>query len=657
MKRLFSFFTIFSIVLSSYAQITVKIGSVTNAEPGTYVNVPVILSGFEPGNPGMIGMELYFNFPASVLAFDSVANASTYTPASQWFYNASNGKLSANWLEAGLMPINFPNNTALIEFVFFYNGGTADLSIDTLATTILDEFSGTFTIETFVHGKITQGQGSSASTWNGTGNWNNAVNWSNGIPGPGTDVVINSGSVEVDGSVALCKDLQLNANSTVIIKPGFSLTVAGNTNNLGKIILIGDLVSTGSLKLEGSTNTTNNIQVKKMLSNASTYHLASPVSGVVVAGTQLSGEYNMFNESQNVWQPMLETTALNVGEGFELTPSQSDTLHLSGQYTASTFTKALSFTTQTSADLEGWNLIGNPFTSALNANEMAGTSIYKAIYAWDGTRYLSWNGYTGNLVNGIIPALSSFFVKAAAAGASITVPKAASLHDFSHFNGQYSIPSNVLKISMAQFENATYFDETYLQFVPESTSNVDPGYDAFKLSNVESFPEVFSYSSDNTSLAINCLPFASSVNLGFRAPSEGFYSININAGYSGSGIALLKDKYLNVEKDLKTETYTFSTVAGTFTDRFELLLSGVGVEEHDNQLIKVWGSNQTAYVKNISGMQQSGVISVYDLAGKLLFTKTVDLQVSETIQLPISHGAYIIGFESKAAKQVFKLML
>lgn len=657
MKRFISFLVIFTFFLSSYAQVTVKLGSVSNAEPGTYVNVPVILSGFEPGNPGMIGMELYFNFPSAVLQFDSVANASAYTPAGQWFYNAANGKLSANWLEGNLIPVNFPNNTALIEFVFFYNGGTADLTIDTLATAILDEFSGTFTIESFIHGKVTQGQGASTSTWNGNGNWNNASNWSNGIPGPGTDVIINEGNVEVEGSVALCNNLQINANCTVVINPGYSLTAAGNTNNLGSIILIGDLASTGSLKLEGTTNNQNNIHVKKLLTSTSTYQLASPVQDVTVANTQIEGDFKTFVESLNNWQTQSGAYGLNTGEGFELTPSNSDTLHLAGHYPSAAFTKNLSFTSQASADLEGWNLVGNPFTSAFNANDITGTSTFKAVYAWNGTRYLTWNGYTGNLVNGIIPALSSFFVKSAGSGASISIPKTACLHDFSYFNGQYSIPSNVLKLTLANFENESNFDETYIQFNPESTPNLDPNHDAFKLSNHVSFPELFSFSADNTALAINSFPFASSVELGFRAPAEGFYTISINSGYIGSGIALLKDKDLNVEKDLKTENYTFSTVAGEFNDRFELFLSGVGVEELTAPLINVWGNNQVAYIQNISGKQQTGLLSVYDLSGRQVHAESIDLQSSEVYSLPVKHGAYILNFEGKSAKQALKLIL
>lgn len=657
MKKIISFFIIAAFVVSSYSQITVKLGSIANAEPGTYINVPLILSGFEAGNPGMIGMEFYFTFPSSVLAFDSVANAFASAPASQWFYNANNGKLSANWLEGGLAPINFPNNTTLIEFVFFYNGGSAELTIDTLATTIIDEFSASFTIESFVHGTITQGQGALTSTWNGTGNWSNASNWSNGIPGPGTDVIINEGNVEVDGSVALCNNLQINANCTIVINPGFSLTAAGNTNNLGTIILIGDLAATGSLKMEGSTNDQSKVEVRKLLSNAKIYHLATPVQNVTVASTQLSGDYFAFIESQNNWQSLASASSLNVGEGFETRPSYTDTLHLIGNYPSSAFTKALSFTNQASADLEGWNLIGNPFTSAFNANDISGSSIYKAIYAWNGTRYLTWNGYTGNLVNGIIPALSSFFVKSAGSGASISIPKTACLHDFSYFNGQYSIPSNVLKLTLANFENATNFDETYIQFNPESTPNLDPNHDAFKLSNHVSYPELFSFSSDNSALAINSLPFATSVDLGYKAPAEGFYTISISSGYTGSGIALLKDKELNVEKDLKTENYTFSTVAGEFNERFELFLSGVGVEDLAAPLIKVWGNNQVVYIQNISGKQQSGLLSLYDLCGRQVHTDSIDLQSSEVYSLPIKHGAYILNFEGKSAKQALKLIL
>lgn len=73
------------------------------------------------------------------------------------------------------------------------------------------------------------------SKWTGTVSnaWENAANWSCGtVPTVNTDVTINSGvsNYPVVNSTAVCRKLNQKNNSTVTVRTGFSLNVAGSGN-------------------------------------------------------------------------------------------------------------------------------------------------------------------------------------------------------------------------------------------------------------------------------------------------------------------------------------------------------------------------------------------------------------------------------------------
>jgi hypothetical protein len=80
----------------------------------------------------------------------------------------------------------------------------------------------------------------------------------------------------------------------------------------------------------------------------------------------------------------------------------------------------------------GYNLAGNPFTSALNANihQWTSSQVSNSIWVWDASagNYLTWNGLIGTLDGGIIPAMQGFFVKASGPSPSLLIPASSRTH-------------------------------------------------------------------------------------------------------------------------------------------------------------------------------------------------------------------------------------
>lgn len=92
---------------------------------------------------------------------------------------------------------------------------------------------------------------------------------------------------------------------------------------------------------------------------------------------------------------------------------------------ADTFPKILSFEEEADSEFsfslnksnQGWNLIGNPYNSAIDwdHNSWTKTNVSNVFYLYDHTNqnYKSWNGLVGTngMQNGIIPAFQAFFVQ------------------------------------------------------------------------------------------------------------------------------------------------------------------------------------------------------------------------------------------------------
>ena len=152
---------------------------------------------------------------------------------------------------------------------------------------------------------------------------------------------------------------------------------------------------------------------------------------------------------------------------------------------------------------EGWNLLGNPFPSDIDwdATGWTKTNIQgNTINIWDGTSYLTWNGSTGSLGNGLIAKGQGFWVRASAGTIGLTateqVKTASTASTYRTFNTEQP---QVLEISVSA---SGYNDRAYIQFLDTASMNFDNA-DAPKLQNA--IFNLSSASSDSVDLSINVI--------------------------------------------------------------------------------------------------------------------------------------------------------
>jgi len=241
-------------------------------------------------------------------------------------------------------------------------------------------------------------------------------------------------------------------------------------------------------------------------------------------------------------------------------------------------------------EFEGWNLLGNPYASAIDwDNSDAGwdrSKIENFVYYYDGSGYKFYGsgtsysqGISSSGGSQYIPANQGFFVKAldTGDGADFTIPASARVHNSQSFwkENKYVDP-NIIRLTISK---DNFVDEMIVRtLVPESgvTEYHDGAYDAYKMFSWDNInPQLYSRNDDNSHFyAVNSIPeFVNHkiVPLGIYIGQAGEYSINITENDFENAHIWLEDRNLNMFTRFVTPTeYSFNQTAETNNDRFFL---------------------------------------------------------------------------------------
>lgn len=344
---------------------------------------------------------------------------------------------------------------------------------------------------------------------------------------------------------------------------------------------------------------------------------------------------------------------------------------------------------------DNWNLIGNPYPSAIWADdfitqnasviddETGSAPISGTIYLWthvnapsnlendpfyqdfvynyNADDYISYN-LTGPNPNpadfsGYIGAGQSFFVlmdNDASVPVNANVQFNNTMRDGSYRNDQFLRTSN---------ENATekhriWIDiinsnnkatSTLIGYIEGATYGKDRLFDGDDLSatNLKLYSII-----DDKNMAIQgrALPFDVNdmVPLGFNVPSNGTYSIainNLDGLFESTNQAIyLEDQLTNTIHDLKANPYVFTTVSGTYNDRFILRYTNetLGIDNPDfNSGINIISYNNE--VKVTSTNNPINTIDVYDVLGRTIASyKDVNVTEFKFNLSNISNGTFIV---------------
>lgn len=573
--------------------------------------------------------------------------------------------------------------------------------------------------------------------WKGTINnqWNEPNNWQPAVvPDINTCVIIPDNTI-ITGSgytaygknltVKSTGNLELQANNNLIINDWIDIKTGGNFNirNNANLVQINDTPSqpnSGTLKMD---RTATNLKLFDYI------YWSSPVENFSVSNvsplTNSSKIYhwipdndngtgygygNWFNTSENMEagkgyiirvpnaNPTFSTTFTGKPQNGIITKTLKR-----GPYTGSPYTGTNNLLITNEDD--NWNLIGNPYPSAIDAIEFLTANsgiIAGQVNLWTHSSAISntnnnpyygsftYNYKSSDLVtynssgnnvgptggfNGKIAAGQGFFVKmidGAAGSGTVTFNNGmrSDASNNAYNNGQFYRTSekaktesekhriwidlldsnlNTSRFMIGYIEGATNYKDNLF----DATTNYKESLKAFSVIDEEIF-----------TIQGRVLPFDKNdkVNFGYQVPANGTYKISIS---DVDGLfkttdqkIYIEDLLTNTTHDLTVSPYTFTTNKGIYKNRFIIKFDNQRLSNSDNEFsnsVIVFGKDQLSIKSELFNIKN---VTIYDVLGKtLLNAKDITNKEYTAVTLKNSNTALLVKITLENGAIVTKKVL
>jgi len=517
---------------------------------------------------------------------------------------------------------------------------------------------------TFHPGSTVIYSGTSAQTVGNPTNYHHLVLSGNGLKTISSDMVCEG-------------DLTIEPNAVLEVGAGISLSVSGDCVLGGDECLVlkspADSGASASFIPEGTISGTGTAVVERFIKKYldpedDRYHmLSSPVSSQAIQPEfvedppEAGVDFYRWGETSGVWVNCKDISggwdpSFQAGDDRTFIPGRGYLVAYPGDVLKS-FTGSLNLgdllpdITYNEGDYAGFNLVGNPYSSALDGEiqNWVKSSVDNAIWVWDGEagNYRSWNGSVGSLADGIIPAMQAFFVHANDADPALTIPTSSRVHVSQSF--YKTIPENILHITVSQRELE---DGVVIGFNSEALPGPDPTFDVIKMFGSIQAPQLFCRV-DKQPLSVDIRPYPGSgfiIPMGFIAGTSGEHQMTTEGAVSFSPEVniFLEDKLEDQVINLKTTgKYSFFAEEGPHPDRFFIRFGQPAdiSEKEDVQLLSITSKDNFLIINGLTNYQSDHTLRVFDLSGRIQMVKKVN-QESQIIKTTLPTGFYLVQLMS-----------
>ena len=412
-----------------------------------------------------------------------------------WQTTASNGQSSA-------LPTGLTNGTNAIAITEIDNAKYDSSTLTGTKTAILNaictnaNWSGSNAVnQTF------------GDTFTSEINWN--ISWSGtGNPEEYFKAILHENyDTSTNGNFTAC-ELQINSSRTLTVSSGGTVTVENGITNNGDIVVEdnGSIVQGTKDGPNTGTGYTVNRQSTSQLEEGNYTYWSSPLTSATLANVTNAQLYYSFTGSSQTWVAASSATSMTAGVGYINTGDSGITYPntYTAAFTGSAFNNGdvsvtLGFTADADADTD-WNLLGNPYPSAIDADAFIAdnTAIGGTLYFWthntldsagNNTQddYVLWNGSGGTgsctgctAPDGNIASGQGFFAQALSTGsATFTNSMRVSGSNTLFYKG--AKPTKEKDRVWINMKSENGFSQTLMAFLKEATDGVDRIYDGQRL--------------------------------------------------------------------------------------------------------------------------------------------------------------------------------
>ena len=455
--------------------------------------------------------------------------------------------------------------------------------------------------------------GTTSTNWSTPGNWNPAS-----VPDATKDVEIpNVANKPIigTGTDALAKNITLASGSTLTINQGGTLTVAQDLANNGTITVKSTAAGDGSL-ITNTISGSGSYKIERFLAANKWHLISSPITNA------LSGIFSgiwlrPYNETANQFGEYIVPTniPLIVGQGFSNWTYNNEVRTFSG-----TVNNGIVGSINLPHTNLGWNLIGNPYPSAINWDAVSGwtkTNVANSVYVWNNNQYATYiNGLGANGGSQHIAMGQGFFVQALAGGGSIAMNNNVRVHNTVGFM-KNSEPANIIRVKVATNENS---DESVIAIRSGVMDEFDYQFDATKLRGDASAPQLYTKKAETEAVicAYSDLFKVFGQFVYFEPAEYAEHVLIYTHTIDEPGVPVLFD-HVTGATIYPNVPYAFTPTTQNINKRFEFIkASTTGVEENTSADVMVWESDKKLHISNL-GNETLQEVKVYDMQGKLVF--------------------------------------
>ena len=362
------------------------------------------------------------------------------------------------------------------------------------------------------------------------------------------------------------------------------------------------------------------------------YTIASPLKEAIDLSnsntfiTSTTFDLYRYDEPTHTWQNAKEGEGstnfqtIEPGRGYLYANAENTTLEFTGMLNTDAVTYDL---TVDSEVLNGFHLIGNPFTHDITFNHLsADAELANGYYVLNGEG--AWGATLGN-EGDVIKAGQGALIKTTDAG-TLTIGKElrATSNEQKRNGSKLKAQSSKLTISVS---NSTYSDKAFVVF--------DKGVGLDKINHEnENIPLLYIPQGD-TDYAIAMMDEnANEIPVSFEAMTMGQYTISLQQENCDFNELYLLDKETGEKVNILEEDYTFMATSSDNSERF-VLLKDNGQQTTDN--------SHFAYVSGEELIiNAEGVVQIIDVMGRIVYSNDVRSDNNRINVSGFTNAAYLV---------------
>jgi hypothetical protein len=453
------------------------------------------------------------------------------------------------------------------------------------------------------------------------------------------------------------------------------LTIKSNSSGTGSLVV--DANAGSSVSVAAHSNVELYLTGSNSTSETDLWHMVSSPISDAVSGAFLGDYLLSYDEPTNFFSYITETNVpLTPMRGFEawawVPVAKTDVFN--GTLNNGSQSMAL---TRTNVPIpiygfNGWNLLGNPYPSAIDFDAASGWTFGDAeqkVWIWNtGGTYkgqFATHIRGGVSVNGgsrYIPAEQGFFLHCTAS-TTVSMDNNVRVHsNQSYYKSVETEPTtNILRLVVS---GNGYNHETVIDFNPDASTGYDD-FDAWYYDGTATAPTIYTIVSNDLKLCINTLPQITNnltIPVVFNTGLPGTFTISANdLNTFGGGVTItLLDQNTGASQNLMTNPeYSFSAAPEDNPYRFLVIFGILPFGTNDNaapENVRIYSFGDAVFIKTSVTGNTNGQVYIYDPIGKDLFHGNLSGNELTKISSDLNTGYYVVKVvtgNSVYSKKVF----